>query len=92
MKKLIISAILALNLCADSCTTYSNHTSKLVETEIEYLGNKLDNAFCANYEITLSLLIATKNECKNTPKLYEVINQLFQELNKAEYRTKCKLN
>ena len=91
MKKIIISSLLAANLFANQCTIYSNQVSTLVETEIEYLGNGLDTQFCANYEMTLSLLIATKNICRNEPKLYDSINKVFEELNQVEYKIKCKL-
>ena len=92
MKKIIIIAILSINLFANQCYSTADRVSELVETEIEYLGNGLDEAFCANYELTLSLLIATKNICKNDPKVYESIDKVFKELNQVKYKIKCKLN
>ena len=92
MKKLIITAILSINLFANQCYSTADRVSELVATEIEYLENGLDSAFCANYEMTLSLLIATKNVCKNEPKLYDSINKVFDELNQIKYKIKCKLN
>lgn len=92
MKKIIISAILSINLFANQCYSTADRVSTLVETEIEYLGNGLDTQFCANYEMTLSLLIATKNICRNEPKLYDSINKVFEELNQVKYKIKCKFN
>ncbi len=91
MKKIIISSLLAANLFANQCTIFAKQVSILYGTEVEYLVNGLDTQFCANYEMTLSLLIAAKNICRNDPGLYDAINEAFEELNQVDYKIKCKL-
>lgn len=88
MKKLIISAILALNLCADTCTIYADNIAPLVETEIAYLGNGLRTKFCANYNLTISYLIAAQNVCRNSnPTVFRQMDYLYEQM--IQHRSKC---
>lgn len=90
MKKIIISAILTLNLYSDQCTDTVTRIYPLVSTEIDYYKNGLDDSFCANYDITMSLLIAAKNICKTDDKFYELLNRYVNELTKPKYKNICK--